>query len=122
VPAATAAADVIHAHVSGTKREVGHLETRQPRRLEVVREGWRAGEPWHRIGGPVGYGLSGQVPIGGSAHLGDDRVGPLRVAHAVDADDLGTGIAQSSGAFGSGEAIIGRGGRPEGHGDQPRLP
>jgi hypothetical protein len=39
----------------------------------------------------------------------------------VDADDLGVGIAESVGASGGGEAVIGRVGGPERHGDHCRL-
>jgi len=64
-------ADVIHAHVPGLQRVIGHLAAAELERFELVRKRGQAGEIAVSGGGAKRYGLRCNIGSGGFAHLGD---------------------------------------------------
>src|SRR2546425_8963178 len=104
-PATAATTDVGHAHVQCARGERAKLEASQTRRLEPVWKGRRSREPWDLVRAPVRDGLGGEEDVRRPAHLLDQGVGAFWIAHAVDSDDVDSGIGQLPSTPRSGENV-----------------
>ena len=118
--AATASADVVDPQLLRLRGKIAELEPRHLRGFQPVRERRQPGKPRRVIGTPKRNRLCRQVSVEGGTHLGNVGHHVVRVVHAIQPDDIGTGVVEPLSALPCRKAIIGDVRGPKRHRDHRR--